>query len=246
MTGLVLIGPSTMIFRFLFLLLITLGSAANADMDFQDGELLSNSGAESNSVVLASEPQSVTDEFVLAATEPLYAVGSSESSLIKGNNECPQNPAQSSPKLRSKRESRICYPSTRNSPPSVQGSGQNPSKEDPQDYRESTKKDPQGNAQPNRNSGPAKETDCATIPSAAIPVCAVVSEDHIRLGLVFPMSGLSAGWWQLEYSRGGTYTPTYSRSEPGLCSHSPGAKILRCRLTPHINLSHAGLLPGGG
>lgn len=225
MTGLVLIEPSTMIFRLLFLLLIVLGSAANADIDFQDGELLSNSGAEPNSVVLASEPQNGIDEFVLAATEPLYAVGSSEPSLIKGNNdECPHNPAQSSPKLRSKRESRICYPSTRNSLPSVQGSGQNPSKEDPQDNRETTKKDSQGNVQPNRNSGSAKEIDCATIPSAPIPVCAVVSEEHIRLDLVFPMSGLSAGWWQLEYSRRGMNTPIYPRSEPGLCSHSPGAR----------------------
>lgn len=196
-----------MIFRFLFHLLMILGSAANADSDFQDGELLSNSGAEPNSVVLASEPQNGMD--VLAATEPPYAVGSSKSSLISGNNdECSHNPAQSSNKWGSKRETGICYPSTRNSPQSVQDSGQNPSKEDPEDNNEPTKKDPQGNVQPDRNSGSAEEIDCATIPSAPIPVCAVVSEDHIRLDLVFPMRGVSAGWWQLEYSRGGKYTPT--------------------------------------
>lgn len=225
MTGLVLIKPSTMIICLLFLLLVTLGSAASSDIDFQDDELLSNFGAEPNSVVLAPEPQNGAVEFGLVATEPPYAVGSSKASLIPSNeDECPEDPAQSSRKMRSKRESRVCYPSTRNSPPSVQGSGQNPSEKDPDDIRETTKKDSQGNAQPNRNSAPANEIGCTTIPSASIPVCAVVNEEHIRLQLVFPASGPSAGWWQLEYCRRCMYTPPYHLFRPGLCSHSPGAR----------------------
>lgn len=191
-----------MICRLLFLLSITLSFATSSNIDSKDGELLSNFGAEPNGVVLASEPQNGLDEFGIVATEPPYAVGSSEASFIQSNNdECSYDPGQSSPKMRSKRESRICDPSARNSPPTLQGSGYDSSKKDPQDNRGTNEKDSQGNAQPNRNS---QESDCAAMPSAPTPVCAVVSEYHISLHLVYPMSGLLAGWWQLLYARTST------------------------------------------
>ncbi|MCJ1346423.1 hypothetical protein MMC31_004640 [Peltigera leucophlebia] len=217
-----------MIFCLLFLLLIILGAAGSSDIDFQDGEVSYDFGAEPNSALLTSEPQDGAYEFGLVATEPPYAVGSSEGSLIQNNNDgCPYDPAQPSRKMQSKRESRICYPpSTRNSLPSVQGSGHNPSEKDPKDNHETPGEDPQGNAQTNRNSAPAEENDCATIPSAAIPVCAVVSADHIRLNLVSPSSGLSSGWWQLEYSRSGTYTPPpYHLSDQIFAIILPGSDI---------------------
>lgn len=211
-----------MICGLLFLLYITLGFAASLNIDSQDGELLSNFGAEPNSVVLASEPQNGLDEFGIVATEPPYAVGSSEASLTQSNNdECPYDPAQSPRKMRSKRGSLVCAPSTRNIPPSVQGSGHDPSKKNPQDNRETNQKDSQGIAQPNRNS---QGSDCAAIPSAPTPVCAVVSEYYIRLHLVYPLSGLLAGWWQLLYARTGSYTPPYPFSKPGLCNYFPGAR----------------------
>ena len=185
--------------RLLFLLSITLSFAASSNTDFDDGELLSNFGAEPNSVVLAPEPQNGLDEFGVVATEPPYAVGSSEASLIQSNNdECSYDRGQSPPKMRSKRESSICEPSARNGPPTVQGSGSDSSKKDPQDNRGTNEKDSQGNAQPNRNS---QESDCGAMLSAPTPVCAVVSEEYISLHLVYPMSGQLAGWWQLLYAR---------------------------------------------
>lgn len=207
-----------MICRLLFLLPITLGFAASPNNDFQDGELLSNFGAEPNSVVLASEPQNGLDVLGIVAAEPPYAVGSPEASLIQSDNndECPYDPGQSPRKIRSKRESRVCDPSTRNSPPNVQGSG-----------RDSSKKDPQDGSGTNLNSDPAKaglESNCAAVPSAPTPVCAVVSETHIRLHLLYPMSGLLAGWWQLLYARTGTHTPLYPFFRPGICNYFPGAR----------------------
>lgn len=195
-----------MIPHLLIVLSMILGSAASSELDVRKDELLLNLSAEPNSVVLASEPQNRAGEFGFVATRPLYAVESKEAPLIQGNNdECPYDPTQSSRKMRSKRESHICYPPTRNSPLSVQGSDQNPSK-DPQDNARTTRNDSQNNAQPNRNSAPPVKINCAAIPSAPTPVCAVVSEDYIRLDLVYPTSDRSAGWWQLEYSRTGTYT----------------------------------------
>lgn len=209
----------TMICRLLFLLTITIGSAASSNIDFQDGELLSNFGAEPNSVVLASEPQNGLDEFGKVATAPPNTVGSSEAFLIQSNNdECPYDPAQSPRKMRLKRESRACDPSTRNS---VLDSGHDPSKKDPQDNRGTNKKDSQGNAQPNRN---YQESDCAAMPSAPTPVCAVVSEHYIRLHLVYPMSGLLAGWWQLLYARTSSYTPSTPFPDQGFCNYFPAAR----------------------
>lgn len=210
--------PSTMHFRLLFLSLIIRCSGASSDINFQDGEFMSYTfGTEPKSAFLTSEPQNggADHQFGLVTAEtPFAALGSSEANIIQSNNdECgPYDPAPSSRKMRSKRESpRICYPPSarRNSPPSVQGTGShNPSEKDPKD---STEKDSQGNAQqqPSRNFAPAEGSDCATIPSAPLSVCAVVNADHIRHDLVVPMSGISSGWWQLEYSRGGTHNLPY-------------------------------------
>lgn len=185
-----------MICRHLFLLSITLGFAAGSNIDFQDGELLSNFDAEPNSVVLASGPQNGLAELGKFATEQ------SEASLAQSNNDdCTYDPAQSPRKMRLKRESRICDPSTHNS---ILGSGHDPSKKDPQENRGNNEKDSQEIVQPNRDS---QERDCAAIPSAPSPVCAVVSEDYIRLHIVYPMTGLLSGWWQLLYARTGSYTP---------------------------------------
>lgn len=231
-----------MICRLLFLLSITLGFAASSNIDFQDGELLSNFGAEPNSVVvLATEPQNGLDEFGKVATAPPYTVGSSEAFLTQSNNdECPYDPAQSPRKMRSKRESRFCDPSTRNS---VLGSGHDPSKKDPQDNHGTNKKDSQGIAQPNRSS---QESDCAAMPSAPTPVCAVVSEYYIRLHLVYPMTGLLAGWWQLLYARTGSYTPLYLFSRPGPFAIVFPEPDVGMPFNSSHNLSPAGLLPGGG
>lgn len=221
-----------MICRLLFLLTITIGFAASSNIDFQDGELSSNFGAEPNSVVLASEPQNGLDEFGKVATAPPNTVGSSEAFLIQSNNdECPYDPAQSPRKMRLKRESRACGPSSRNS---VLDSGHDPSKKDPQDNRGTNKKDSQGNAQPNGNS---QESDCAAMPSAPTPVCAVVSEHYIQLHLVYPMSGLLAGWWQLLYARTSSYTPLYPFSRPGLLQLFSRSQMLGCQLTPHTILA---------
>lgn len=236
-----LIKRFTMICRLLFLLSITLGFAASSDIDFQDGELLSNFGAEPNSVVLASEPQNGLDEFGKVATAPPNTAWSSEAPLIQSNNdECPYDPTQSPSKMQSKRESPACYPSTGNS---VLDSGHDPSKKDPQDNRGTNKKDSQGIAQPNRNS---QESDCAAMPSAPTPVCAVVSEHYIRLHLVYPMSGLLAGWWQLLYARTGSYTPLYPISRPGLLQFIFPEPDVGMPVNSSHNLSPAGLLPGGG
>lgn len=231
-----------MICRLLFLSSITLGFAASSNIGFQDGELLSNFGAEPNSVVvLATEPQNGLDEFGKVATATPYTVGSSEAFLIQSNNdECPYDPAQSPRKMRSKRESRFCDPSTRNS---VLGSGHDPSKKDPQDNHGTNKKDSQGIAQPNRSS---QESDCATMPSAPTPVCAVVSEYYIRLHLVYPMTGLLAGWWQLLYARTGSYTPLYLFSRPGPFAIVFPEPDVGMPFNSSHNLSPAGLLPGGG
>lgn len=235
-----------MICRLLFLFLsITLGFAASSNIDFQDDdEFLSNLGTEPNSVVLASESQNGgQDEFGMVATnKPPYAaaaVGTSEAaSLIQSNNndhhddddddECADNYGQSPRKMRSKRGSAICDPSTRNSPPSVQGSGHDPSTKDPEDINGGTnKKDSQRIAQPTRN---FQESDCAAMPSAPTPVCAVVSEYYVRLHLVYPMSGLLAGWWQLLYARTGTLhspppLPLFP-VRPGLCNYFLRSQIL--------------------
>lgn len=236
-----LIKPFTMICRLLFLLSITLGFAASSDIDFQDDELLSNFGAEPNSVVLATEPQNGLDELGKVATAPPYASGSSGAFLVQSNNdECPYDPAQSPRKMRSKRESRVCDPSTGNS---VLGSDHDPWKKDPQDNHGTDKKDPQGIAQPNRNS---QESDCAAMPSAPTPVCAVVSEYYIRLHLVYPMPGLLAGWWQLLYARTGSYTPLYLFSRPGPVTVIFPEPDVGMSVNSSHNLSSAGLLPGGG
>lgn len=217
-----------MIFRLLFLLSITLGFAACSNIDFQDGEFLSNFGAEPNSVVLASEPQNGLDEFGKFATAPPYTVEDSEAFLAQSNNdECPYDPAQSPRKMRSKRESRVCNPSTHNS---VLGSGHDPSKKDPQENRGNNKKDSQEIAQPNRDS---QESDCAAMPSAPSPVCAVVSEDYIRLSIVYPMTGLLSGWWQLLYARTGSYTLLYHFQTRAFAIIFPIARMLGCHLTPH-------------
>lgn len=223
-----------MICRLLFLLSITLGFAANSNIAFQDGELLSNFAAEPNSVVLAPEPQNGLDEFGKVATAPPYTVENSEAFLIQSNNdECPYDPAQSPRKMQSKRESRVCDPSTRNS---FQGSGHDPSKKDPQENRGNNEKDSQDIAQPNRDS---QKSDCAAMPSAPSPVCAVVSEYYIRLHIVYPMTGLLSGWWNLLYARTGSYTPLYHFPDQGFCKYffSPMAQMLGCHLTPHTILA---------
>lgn len=221
-----------MIFRLLFLLSITLGFAACSNIDFQDGEFLSNFGAERNNVVLASEPQNGLDEFGKFATAPPYTVEDSEAFLAQSNNdECPYDPTQSPRKMRSKRESRVCDPSTHNS---VLGSGHDPSKKDPQEDRGNNKKDSQEIAQPNRDS---QESDCAAMPSAPSPVCAVVSEYYIRLHIVYPMTGLLSGWWQLLYARTGSYIPLYHFQTRAFAIIFPIARMLGCHLTPHTILA---------
>lgn len=231
----------TMICRLLFLLSITLGFAASSNIDFQDGELLSNFGAEAKSVVLASEPQNGLDEFGKVATATPNTVESSGAFLVQSNNdECPYDPAQSPRKTQSKRESRACDPSTGNS---VLDSSHDPSKKDPQDNRGTNKKDSQDIAQPNRNS---PGSDCAAMPSAPRPVCAVVSEHYIQLHFVYPMSGLLFGWWQLLYARTGSYTPLYPFSRPGAFAIIFSQPNVGMPVNSSHNLSPAGLLPGDG
>lgn len=224
--------PFNMICRLLFLISIVLSFAASFNIDFQDGELLSNFGAELNSVVLASGPQNGLDESAKVATAPPYTVEDSEAFLVQSNNdECPYDPAQSPRKTKSKRESRFCDPSTRNS---VLGSGHDPSKKDPQENRENNKKDSQDTAQPIRGS---QDSDCAAMPSAPSPVCAVVTGDYIQLHIVYPMTGLLTGWWYLLYARTGSYTPLYHFQTRACAIIFPIARMLGCHLTPHTILA---------